>query len=261
MNDAQVQAQSCATPANDESVGVARTNAMLKQGDTFCVFELGSVPEGTKLYTHPPKQEQTVFEQLKAQMKNDAGYAWSWHCNIAMAIYDANLASHTIANLCAAQVMRILFDIEPAHDLPKQSPIDERAEFEKITKISGVSVRNDTARDADGDYYSLPVQYAWCGWQARAKLSAPVVPDGFAMVPTRLTAENGAKVALSGEFYELVTRQCLECVEDESGDNCEYCENTGEVTEKIAISWDSIKAIHCKVVELFSRNEMLKGAK
>lgn len=40
---------------HDEPVGVARTNAMLKQGDTFCVFELGSVPEGTKLYTHPPK--------------------------------------------------------------------------------------------------------------------------------------------------------------------------------------------------------------
>ena len=59
MNDAQVQAQSCATPANDESVGVARTNAMLKQGDTFCVFELGSVPEGTKLYTRPQPAKVT----------------------------------------------------------------------------------------------------------------------------------------------------------------------------------------------------------
>ena len=74
---------------------------------------------------------------------------------------------------------------------PKVAPtvaIDERAEFEKSTKLSGVSIKNDTARNIDGDYYSLPVQYAWEGWQAARKLSAPeviskttdtVVPDGL----------------------------------------------------------------------------------
>lgn len=56
-NDADYAWQ--ARAKHDEPVGVARTNTMLKQGDTFCVFELGSVPEGTKLYTRPQPAKVT----------------------------------------------------------------------------------------------------------------------------------------------------------------------------------------------------------
>lgn len=37
---------------------------------------------------------------------------------------------------------------------------------------------------------------------------ATVVPDGYVMVPMRLTAENGAKGALSGEFSETKFVNC-----------------------------------------------------
>ncbi len=47
---------------------------------------------------------------------------------------------------------------------------------------------------------------------------APVVPDGYVMVPMRLTAENGAKGALSGEFSETKLVNCPECFGD---DECE----------------------------------------
>ena len=40
---------------------------------------------------------------------------------------------------------------------------------------------------------------------------APVVPDSYVMVPMRLTAENGAKGALSGEFSETKFVNCPEC--------------------------------------------------
>lgn len=63
---------------------------------------------------------QTPFEFIKHRCKSDPEYAWSWHCNITMPIYDSgiHLAS---ANHAAAAVMRSLFDVEPAHALP---PID-----------------------------------------------------------------------------------------------------------------------------------------
>lgn len=70
---------------HDEPVGVARTNAMLKQGDTFCVFELGSVPEGTKLYTQVtvaivPDEIETAYG-----LDEQSEYAKGWNdCRAAM---------------------------------------------------------------------------------------------------------------------------------------------------------------------------------
>ncbi|MDU7833446.1 MAG: DUF550 domain-containing protein, partial [Enterobacter hormaechei] len=55
---------------------------------------------------------------------------------------------------------------------------------------------------------------------------APVVPDGYVMVPMRLTAENGAKGALSGEFSETKFVNCPECFGD---DECETCDGSGRI--------------------------------
>ncbi|MCV5632502.1 hypothetical protein OFN23_30585, partial [Escherichia coli] len=52
----------------------------------------------------------------------------------------------------------------------------------------------------------------------------PVTPDGWVMVPKRLTAENGAKGALSGEFSETTFISCLECFGD---DDCDTCDGSG----------------------------------
>jgi hypothetical protein len=48
---------------------------------------------------------------LKTAMKADPHYAWSWHCNIAMAAYDAGV-SLKIANFGAARFMKLAFDID-----------------------------------------------------------------------------------------------------------------------------------------------------
>ena len=45
-----------------------------------------------------------AIETLSAQMKSDPGYAWSWHCNLAMLAVDAG-AKHGAANKRAAQFM------------------------------------------------------------------------------------------------------------------------------------------------------------
>ncbi|HGK4025603.1 TPA: hypothetical protein ACJ2OR_001952 [Klebsiella pneumoniae] len=78
---------------------------------------------------------------------------------------------------------------------------------------------------------------------------APVVPDGYVMVPMRLTAENGAKGALSGEFSETKFVNCPECFGD---DECETCDGSGRIEITVPVTWTTIKAIWVKGVEHFS---------
>lgn len=77
---------------------------------------------------------------------------------------------------------------------------------------------------------------------------APVVPDGYVMVPMRLTAENGAKGALSGEFSETKFVNCPECFGDEE---CETCDGSGKIEITVPVTWTTIKAIWAKGVEHF----------
>ncbi|HHN8574260.1 TPA: hypothetical protein ACRR44_000735 [Klebsiella quasipneumoniae] len=78
---------------------------------------------------------------------------------------------------------------------------------------------------------------------------APVVPDGYVMVPMRLTAENGAKGALSGEFSETKFVNCPECFGDEE---CETCDGSGKIEITVPVTWATIKEIWAKGVEHFT---------
>ncbi|SXW43493.1 Uncharacterised protein [Klebsiella pneumoniae] len=77
----------------------------------------------------------------------------------------------------------------------------------------------------------------------------PRVPDGYVMVPMRLTAENGAKGALSGEFSETKFVNCPECFGD---DECETCDGSGRIEITVPVTWTTIKEIWAKGVEHFS---------
>ncbi|HID3081125.1 TPA: hypothetical protein ACXGIH_004292 [Klebsiella pneumoniae] len=79
--------------------------------------------------------------------------------------------------------------------------------------------------------------------------SSPVIPDGYVLVPMRLTAENGAKEALSGEFSETKFVNCPECFGD---DECETCDGSGKIEITVPVTWTTIKAIWVKGVEHFA---------
>ena len=70
-------------------------------------------------------------------------------------------------------------------------------------------------------------------------------PPIFVTLPKELTAENGAKALLSGEFYEQISFTCA-CGEDP---DCEVCDGTGSYIQKIVISWINIKDIYKKIVK------------
>jgi hypothetical protein len=71
-----------------------------------------------------PVSIEQAFAALKDAMRADVGgYAWSWHCNIAMPIYDAmggddavsqetRTERHRLANMAAARVMSMIFGVD-----------------------------------------------------------------------------------------------------------------------------------------------------
>ncbi|EOX7198350.1 ead/Ea22-like family protein [Escherichia coli] len=79
--------------------------------------------------------------------------------------------------------------------------------------------------------------------------NSPVTPDGWVIVPKKLTAENGAKGVLSGEFSETTFISCPECFGD---DDCETCDGSGRIEIKVPVSWTTIKTIWAKGCEYFS---------
>lgn len=69
---------------------------------------------------------------------------------------------------------------------------------------------------------------------------APAVSDGYCVMPLTLTAANGAKGALSGEFKVSRTVRCHEC----GGEGCDDCGDAGEFEEETTVPWDTIKEIY-----------------
>ncbi len=101
----------------------------------------------------------------------------------------------------------------------------------------------DTAKNG----YILLVQDAEPNFDVNG--NSPVTPDGWVVVPKKLTAENGAKGVLSGEFSETTFISCPECFGD---DDCETCDGSGRIEIKVPVSWTTIKTIWAKGCEYFS---------
>ncbi|MCX9003888.1 hypothetical protein NLN86_19850 [Citrobacter portucalensis] len=79
--------------------------------------------------------------------------------------------------------------------------------------------------------------------------NSPVTPYGYVLVPKKLTAENGAKSVLSGEFSETKFINCPECFGD---DDCETCDGSGRIEITVPVTWTTIKSIWAKGVEHFA---------
>ena len=77
------------------------------------------------------------------------------------------------------------------------------------------------------------------------------------IMPPSLTAENGAKAALMGEFSVSLPEHCVYC----SGQGCESCKGSGEVIRRINVPWTVIKEIYAKSVELLGEPLNAKAGK
>lgn len=75
------------------------------------------------------------------------------------------------------------------------------------------------------------------------------LPQGYALVPCKLTAENGAKSCMIGKFIEQTEISCPECFGD---DECETCDGSGTIEVTAHVSWTTIKDIWAKGIEHFA---------
>ncbi|WFC45828.1 ead/Ea22-like family protein [Escherichia coli] len=101
----------------------------------------------------------------------------------------------------------------------------------------------DTAKNG----YILLVQDAEPNFDING--NSPVTPDGWVIVPKKLTAENGAKGVLSGEFSETTFISCPECFGD---DDCDTCDGSGRIEIKVPVTWTTIKSIWDKGIAYFA---------
>lgn len=151
-------------------------------------------------------------------------------------------------NACRASMLQGAEPVKTAYRLPANTPCKEapehiwlqtagvwpeKGEFSELTWCSDNQHKDDTL------YVRADVVSG----------NSPVIQDGYVVVPKRLTAENGAKGVMIGEFSETKFINCPECFGD---DECETCDGSGRIEITVPVSWTNIKAIWAKGVEHFS---------
>lgn len=137
---------------------------------------------------------------------------------------------------------------EPVACMPVDRCYDVRAKmiiaFNEAKKAGGDL---DDALDAA---YKSALRYSPNPMTSEQPAPVAVIPDGYCIMPRRLTAENGAKALLIGEFTLEVTMDCPECSEmEEPSEGCGICDGEGEYGQKHTISWDKIKFIYSEAVK------------
>ena len=68
-------------------------------------------------------------------------------------------------------------------------------------------------------------------------------------MPKKLTAENGAKCLMSGEFYTEQELTCIECHDNMPDDKCAVCKGQFQYIQKTPIDWITIKKIYAMAVK------------
>lgn len=68
-------------------------------------------------------------------------------------------------------------------------------------------------------------------------------------LPKELTAENGAKALLSGDFFEEMRMECPVCGDYGNNPTCDGCDGEGHIDIKLRVSWTNIKSIYKRIVK------------
>ena len=141
---------------------------------------------------------------------------------------------------------------QPGHDQAVQEWNNRAAQqphAEPIAWMVGTAIWW-TEEEAERDAAEVGLPVVGLGPMTGSSVPAVSIPDGYCLMPRRLTAENGAKALLLGEFKLEVTRECPECLElDEPAEGCEICDGEGEYAQRHMIPWDKIKFIYSEAVK------------
>lgn len=89
----------------------------------------------------------------------------------------------------------------------------------------------------------------------------------YQLMPKSLSSDRGDKYLLIGEFFEQIEVDCIDC--EGSGaipkfksrssvgyDDCEICQGSGSITQKVPIQWTTIKEIYKKISDKYSKENV-----
>lgn len=151
-------------------------------------------------------------------------------------------------NVCRAEMLKAQQN-EP-QNIPENIPAQHVIPIGLVQAINRL-LDNDGSR---GCFDALEQHRAKTELELLLAAAQPVsepykLPSGYALVPCKLTAENGAKSCMSGEFTEQTEISCPECFGD---DECETCDGSGMIEVTVPVSWTTIKDIWVKGIEHFA---------
>ncbi|WP_248321988.1 hypothetical protein [Caballeronia sp. Sq4a] len=218
----------------------------------------------------------SAFQVLKDALKNDAEYAWAWHCNLAMPIMDAVRCTPAQANKAGADLMQYLFDIDirkhphwqhaaPATEAPAQAvaairalyienPPDELGPSDESQYRDGYNTALEDAADAIA---ALSAPASMSAEPVNAKLDEYSRKHGFLSLAEAVTFAVSQREALrpaapsSAENRpaqdDVLTDEQIDrlivsaCHSDPRMKNGEYCLTIDEMREILAIASQSAK--------------------
>ncbi|ENT9830606.1 MULTISPECIES: hypothetical protein [Klebsiella pneumoniae complex] len=182
-----------------------------------------------------PAEEAEELARIALAAMDSEPVAWTWHYREQWHVTNDKCRAEFVATDGDVAVLPLYRHAQPA---PEKYNIGD-ATMRHIFTPTGMTNVSDMQAVFDR------VEAVLVGMNQQA----PVVPDGYVMVPMRLTAENGAKGALSGEFSETKFVNCPECF---GADECETCDGSGRIEITVPVTWTTIKEIWAKGVEHFS---------
>ncbi|EBQ6639249.1 MULTISPECIES: molecular chaperone DnaJ [unclassified Salmonella] len=200
-------------------------------------------------YTAQPAQETGVYKDMLNIIGLLENNEWAEHCT-----------STVLGSLLESEITRLVGKEQPAPVVPDEMPkglagqivsllahnIGDKFLAKKIWNACRAAMLQDNQRDLSQPVDPQVAEYEQIMLQAG---NSPVTPDGWVIVPKKLTAENGAKGVLSGEFSETTFISCPECFGD---DDCDTCDGSGRIEIKVPVTWTTIKSIWDKGIAHFA---------
>ncbi|EAA9026836.1 molecular chaperone DnaJ [Salmonella enterica] len=194
------------------------------------------------VYAAQPVQETGVYKDMLNIIGLLEKNEWAEHCT-----------STVLGSLLESEITRLVSKEQPTPIVPES--ISVRQAISALESADSVTTIGQAYKMGWNACRAAMLQGVEQPQNARQNIpenipdgNSPAIPDDWVMVPKKLTAENGAKSLLSGEFLETTFISCPECFADEE---CESCDGSGRIKIEVPVSWTTIKAIWNKGVEHF----------
>lgn len=135
-------------------------NEIIVNGNDFIVVNdngnmVGQVEsEDTRTPDEIAQQQRNAdaYAIVQENMQKDSDYAWSWHCNIAMAVVDEG-GSHELGNRAAVRFMQMAFNVDTSkspHYQYKDITEEEAAKLlNSYNELHGIGQADDVVAKID----------------------------------------------------------------------------------------------------------------